>query len=64
MSVYGPVVWVAFRDGKVEKRGPVRAFISRGRGRRAAIYALVQVKNRIVPVGLDDIQVVRAPRKR
>ena len=63
MSTYGPVIWVAFRDGKVRKRGPVRAFITRGRGRRAAICALVQVKDRIVPAALDEIRVVRAPKK-
>jgi len=64
MSIYGPVVWVVLRDGKVEKRGPVRAFISRGRGRHAAICALVQVKSRIVPAALGYIRVVRAPKKR
>jgi hypothetical protein len=64
MSTYGPIVWVAFRDGKVRKRGPVRAFISRGRGRRAVICALVQVKDKIVPATLDEIRVVHAPRKK
>ena len=63
MSLYGPVVWVSFRDGKVEKRGPIRAFIARGRGRRAPIHALVQVKNRVVPVALEDFKVIRAPKK-
>ena len=64
MSTYGPIVWVAFRDGKVRKRGPVRAFITRGRGHRATICALVQIKNRIVAATLDEIRVVHAPRKR
>ncbi len=64
MSLYAPAVWVAFRDGKVRKRGLVRGFVTRGRGRRAAICALVQVRDRIVPASLDEIRVVRAPKKR
>ena len=63
MSTYDPVVWVTFREGKVRKRGPVRAFITRGRGRKAAICALVQVKDRIVPATLDEIRVIHAPKK-
>lgn len=63
MSEWNPPIWVRFSDGKVDRRGPVHGYVPRGRGRRAKIVAIVQVKNRLVDVLLADIKVISAPKK-
>lgn len=55
-------VWVRFSDGKVDRKGIIRGFAPRGRGKRAHIVAIVQSKDLFYEVLLARLQEIRTPR--
>ena len=59
-----PPVWVRFTDGKVERKGLVRGWAPRGRGKNAHIAAVVQAKDKFYEVPIADILAVRAPHRK